>query len=70
VTNDSSRRGSIQIQHVNLVDQELRQSIVNSMARLPSQELPNEKEIDALMNQLSNEGLLLGLQPEQNHAKT
>ncbi len=34
------------------------------MARLPSQELPNEKEIDALMNQLSNEGLLLNLHPE------
>ena len=39
------------------------------MARIPSQELPNEKEIDALMNQLSNEGLLLNLHPEMNHGR-
>lgn len=39
------------------------------MARLPSQELPNEKEIDALMNQLSNEGLLLNLHPELDNGR-
>ena len=51
-----------------LADQELRQSIVQAMMpRIPSQELPNDVEIDALMNQLSEEGRMLNLELDKDY---
>jgi len=53
---------------VTLADQELRQSIVQAMMpRIPSQELPNDVEIDSLMNQLSEEGRMLNLELDKDY---